>query len=185
MRPSAPGGLAAAGGAIVHTRVRFLVLTALSLVCVGRGLLLLSQRSVAVAGQVQPARGPLQSDLSKYPDHPLAAVLTGSISPRFVVEHRSALHGKTVSVRGTVVRVVAPDDAGPSSGGGVAPRPGRFAQPRIFLADSLAKDLDRNHELVVLLREGDRGYPVGQLVEIEGTVDGNPAAVVVRRLYPD
>ena len=111
---------------------------------------------------------------------------TGSISPRFAVEHRSALHGKTVRIRGTVVRAITPDAAASSSGGGgVAPRPGRFAQPRIFLADSPAKDLDKNHELAVLLREGDNGYPVGQLVEIVGTVDGNPAAVVIFRLYRD
>jgi hypothetical protein len=130
-------------------------------------------------------RGLSPSDLSGYPDHPLEKLPTAPITPRFVVEHRSALHGKTVNVRGTVVRVITPEGTQPSTPGGVAPRPGRFAQPRVFLADSQAKDQDRNHELVVLLREGDSGYPVGQLVEIEGTVDGNPAAVVVRRLYPD
>jgi hypothetical protein len=165
--------------------MRFFVLAMLTVVCVWGGSLFLSRRSVAGAGQAQPPRGRSQSDLSRYPDYPLGTMPTAPISPRFVIEHRSALNGKTVSIRGTVVRVIAPDDAEPSSAAGVAPRPGRFAQPRIFLADSGAKDLDKNHEVVVLLREGDKGYPVGQLVDIEGTVDGNQAAVVVRRLYPD
>jgi hypothetical protein len=135
--------------------------------------------------QSQPPRGSLQSGLSQYPDHPLNKMPTEPISPRFLIEHRSALHGKTVKVRGTVVRVLTSDDAAPSSPGSVTPSPGRFAQPRLFLADSPAKDRDKNYDLVVLLREGDKGYPVGQLVEIKGTVDGNQAAVVVSRSYPD
>lgn len=133
------------------------------------------------AGQVQPGN-PSQSDLSKYADEPLGTVPATPISPRFVIEHRSALHGKVVKIRGTVVRVIGPDDPAPSSGTGVTPRPGRFAQPRIFLADSAARDLDKNYELTVLLREGDKGFAVGQVVEVEGTVDGNRNAVVVRRL---
>ncbi len=104
------------------------------------------------------------------------------ISPRFVIEHRSALHGKTVGIHGTVVRVVTPEDG---VSGGVTPRPGGFPQPRIFLADSAAKDLDKNYEVMMLLREGDKGYPVGQVVDIEGTVDGNHSAVVVKRMYRD
>jgi hypothetical protein len=137
----------------------------------------------AAAGQAQPPRGSSQMDLSQYPDNPLDAMPAASISPRFLIEHRSALHGKAVRVRGTVVRVVTPDDAAPS--GGVTPRPGGFPQPRIFLADSAAKDLDKNYEVMVLLREGDKGYPAGKVVDIEGAVDGNRAAVVVKRVYRD
>ena len=138
----------------------------------------------AAAGQAVQPRGSSPMDLSRYPDNPLGAMPTAAISPRFLIEHRSALHGKTVRIRGTVVRVVTPDDAAPS-GGGVIPRPGGFPQPRIFLADSAAKDLDKAYEVMVLLQEGDKGYPAGQVVDIEGTVDGNRAAVVVKRVYRD
>jgi hypothetical protein len=168
----------------MNPTMRFVVPAMVTVVCVWEGDLLQSRRTAGAAGQTPPRRD-LQSDLSQYPDYPLGTVPVTPISPRFVIEHRSALHGKTVRIRGTVARVIGPNDEEPSSVAGVAPRPGRFAQPRIFLADSPAKDLAKNYEVVVLLREGDQGYPVGQLVDIEGTVDGNQSAVVVMRLYPD
>ena len=121
--------------------------------------------------------------VSKRPDYPLDAVPTTPVSPRFVVEHRSALNGRTVTIRGTVVRVVSPEDLDSPPAGGVTPSPGAYPQPRIFLSDSPAQAADAT-EVMVRLREGDRSYQVGQLIEVEGIVEASRVALTVRRVYP-
>jgi hypothetical protein len=88
------------------------------------------------------------------------------------IEHRTALDGKVVTVTGTVVRMLQPGDP-VSRSPGTAPRPGRYP-------DTTAEQ-DPLYELMVLLPEGDAGYAVGRPVEIQGTVEGNRAAVVLRR----
>lgn len=119
-----------------------------------------------------------QASLENVPDHPLEAPPSGPVSPRFVFEHRSALNGRLVTVRGVVVGAVAPD-AGPPRPGGVTPGPAQHPQPRIRLADAGHRERDVRYDLTVLLPEGHRGYPRGQQIEVRGTVDGNRRAVVL------
>jgi len=147
--------------------------------------------AACLGGSAQPATptsadtaGPISSrtDISQLADQPLDTVPTTPVTPRFVLEHRSALHGKRVTVKGTVVRVVGAGNAQSPGSGGVTPVPGANPQPRIFLVESPAK-ADDTYELLVLLREGDGGFAVGQAVEIEGVVETGPAAVILRRHY--
>ena len=119
-----------------------------------------------------------QASLDAIPDRPLEASPSAPISPRFVIEHRSALNGRLVTVRGMVVGTVAPDTGSPRTGG-VTPSPSQHPQPRIRLADADDRDRDVLYDLTVLLPEGHEGYPGGQLVTVSGTVDGNRRAVVL------
>jgi hypothetical protein len=145
--------------------------------------------AACLRGNAQPAtptsagasqQGSTQMDLSRVADLPLDAVPATPVAPRFVLEHRSALHDKTITVKGTVIRAVGPITSGPP--GGTTPPPGANPQPRVFLVESPAKANDP-FELMVLLREGDDGYAVGRAVEIEGVVETGPGAVVLRRQY--
>jgi hypothetical protein len=120
-----------------------------------------------------------QADLSRLGDHPLDTVPSTPVTPRFVLEHRSALDGKRVTVKGTVIRVVGPPNPAP---GGTTPLPGANPQPRVFLVDSPVRN-DDPYELMVLLREGDESFAVGQAVELEGVVETGPGAVVLHRQY--
>jgi hypothetical protein len=126
---------------------------------------------------------PARQGLARIADNPLDAMPATGISPRFVIEHRSALNGRVVKVRGTVTRVVQPRDS-PSAGASVTPLPGQFPQPRVFLGESTG-ERDRTYDLMVLLREGDTEFKPGDVIEIEGTVEGNQDAVLLRRRYPN
>jgi hypothetical protein len=130
-------------------------------------------------GATQPVSG--TPNLTQYPDQPLTAMPIAPVSPRFVVEHRSALNGKAVTVRGFIVRVITPD--GDSARPGKAPASGGNPQPRLFVAESADAGRDRAFDLPVLLREGDTAYRVGDSVEVTGTVDGNVGAIVVNKHY--
>jgi hypothetical protein len=123
-----------------------------------------------------------RTDISRLEDHPLVTVPSTPVTPRFVLEHRSALNGKTVKVKGTVIRVVGRADSGNPPPGGTTPLPGANPQPRVFLAESPVKAHDI-YELMVLLREGDDRYRAGQTVEIEGIVESGPGAVILRHRY--
>jgi len=119
-----------------------------------------------------------QASLERVPDSPLDAPPSGTVSPRFVVEHRSALNGRLVTVRGMVVSAVAPDTIPPRQGG-VIPNPAQNPQPRIRLADADDRDRDVRYDLTVLLPEGHPGHATGERVEVRGTVDGNRRAVLL------
>lgn len=97
---------------------------------------------------------PKPEELSTYPDLPLGNLdLSKPLSIKVVVEHRMALNGKTISVRGYVVSTLL----GEAECGGS----GACAQPRIVLADTTKAARDINYDLTVLLNETDQGYSVG------------------------
>jgi len=121
-----------------------------------------------------------QADVSGIPDYPLDNVPSTPVSPQFVLEHRSALNGKTVRLRGTVVRMIQPDSG---SGGGTT-LPGANPQPRVFLAAGSAIGGQPAPELMMLLREGDAGFPAGQVIEVDAAVEATAVAIVVTRVYP-
>jgi hypothetical protein len=123
--------------------------------------------------------GTLDSYLSKYPDRSLRSTPTQPVSPRFVVEHRSALNGKTITLRGVVVQAIFPGTGNATSGEQSMANP----QPRVFVADNLRKRRDKNYDVMVLLREGECNSDVGQSLEIKVKVDATKSVIVLRKLY--
>jgi len=138
-----------------------------------------SGSSQSGSGTVEPNRsGSGSSQLGTYPDKPLSSVPTRPVSVRFVVEHRSALNGKTITVKGIVSRTVLPSAGSTSTGEPSMSNP----QPRIFLAENLRKHRDKNFDLIVLLREGESGYTIGQAVKIKVRVDSTLTTVMMRKV---
>ena len=130
-------------------------------------------RGAVSGGRAQPA-GPSEG-LAGYPDRPLPRGAAGPVSPAFLVEHRTALDGKTVRVRGVVVGFVGGD----SEAGGAQP------QPRLTLADTADPGRDRNYDVPVLLGEGARAgeFKEGATVVVSGVVSASRYAVAVRRTH--
>jgi hypothetical protein len=123
-----------------------------------------------IAAPVNPAAAP------PLPDLPLEQEITGAVSPRFVIQHRSALDGKKIAVRGLVVSSLTGEAACP-------PGRGMCAQPRVTLSDGEdGVAPDPTFDLVVLLPEGDTGvYERGQEVELTGIVSASAFAAVLRK----
>jgi hypothetical protein len=115
--------------------------------------------------------------LSRYPDNPLSVMPTEPITVTYLIEHRSALNGKMVRVRGVVVRTLLGEAACPSGGAGVPP--GACAQPSIYLTDEGKVSREAHFDLRVLISASETGYQVGQVVVIQGTVSGHPSAVLL------
>lgn len=122
-------------------------------------------RTATTAGPSSPA----ESGLSAYPDLPLGETPRAPVTPRFVVEHRAALGGKEVTVRGRIVLV--------------AQSPSGAARPRIFVAETGEPGRDKNYDLMVLLSEDDDAYALGEEVELKGTVESSKVAVYLRKSY--
>ncbi len=127
---------------------------------------------------VQP-EDPNKTGLSPYPDLSITSLPKESVSVKFVVEHRSALDGKTVQVRGVVVGTLLGEKACPSSG-----MSGMCAMPRIYLSDTSAENRDKAYDLTVLVTEdGQEGdYSVGKIIEVQGIVAGSKSGVVIRKV---
>jgi hypothetical protein len=115
--------------------------------------------------------------LSYYPDNPLRVTPAEPITVTYLIEHRSALNGKMVRVRGVVVRTLLGEAACPSGAAGVPP--GACAQPSIYLTDEGKEPREANYDLRVLISASETGYQAGQVVVIQGTVFGNPSAVIL------
>lgn len=73
--------------------------------------------------------------LAKYRDKQIDSLPTKSVSLKYVIEHRTALNDKTISISGIVVAVGQPSSD--NSSGGVQSM--KNAQPRIFIADNSKK----------------------------------------------
>ncbi len=112
-----------------------------------------------------------ESGLASYPDFPLDSVPTAPISVKFLVEHRTALNGKTVAVQGVVTLAALGKNA-------CSPE---VCRPRIFLADTMTETRDKNYDTMVLVSEKDIGYSLGQSVLIKGIVDSSKINVVVEK----
>lgn len=132
-------------------------------------------------GTVKPG-APAKVGVSALPDLPLRALPRMPISTKFLIEHRTALEGQAVRVRGFIVAV--PNNVVGQSPGGNVPVANARPQPRIFLADTHAKKRDQNYDLVIMLREGDEaGYRVGARAEIKGVVEASSNTVYLRKTY--
>jgi hypothetical protein len=115
--------------------------------------------------------------LSYYPDKLVRSIPADPITVTYLIEHRSALNGKAVRVRGVVVRTLLGEVACPSGGAGVPP--GACAQPSIYLADEGKDPRDANANIRVLVNASDTNYYMDQVVVIRGTVSGNQSAVLL------
>src|SRR3990167_4443545 len=95
---------------------------------------------------------------------------TDPVSVSYVIEHRSALNGKTVQVTGVVVAnwLKQEDPTGLKMG--------MYMQPSIFLADSASTSRNPLYDLRVLVPEGmelpEDQYMAGKTVTVWARVDG-------------
>lgn len=122
---------------------------------------------------------PNQEGLAPYPDLPLGPLLpTGSVSIKFVVEHRTALNNRSVTVVGKVVNTLLGEKACP-------PDRGMCAQPSVFLADSTDSNRNPHYDLKIIVNESEqeKNYPIGKSIEIPITVEGSKVAIIGRKVY--
>lgn len=163
------------------TNCFILVLTICGLAVLGISLFVYTRRLVAFKLPLTgtsvsvPPEDSDKAGLAAYPDLPLALIPKESVTVKFVVEHRSSLNKKLIKVRGVVVETLLGERACP-------PGFGMCGQPRVFLADTTGEDRNKLYDLTVIVDEGkESGYSVGEVVEIEGTVEGSKTAVIVRK----
>jgi hypothetical protein len=116
--------------------------------------------------------------LGKYKDKKLETLPTKAVSPKYIIEHRTALNDKIVSVSGVIVSVLQPP-ANNSGAGGV--RNMANPQPRIFIADSAKNSRDKNRDLMVIVEEGD-DYEVGQKVTLKVKISSSKVAVMLQKI---
>ncbi|MEW6402540.1 MAG: hypothetical protein AB1649_12125 [Chloroflexota bacterium] len=120
---------------------------------------------------------PQHIGLAAYPDKPLATLPTGPISVKDLVEHRSALNGRTVWLRGVVVGTLLGEKACP-------PDRGLCAPPSIFLAETT--DINRNphYDVHILVSETEQeaDYPIGEMIELPVKVQGNKTGLSLQRV---
>lgn len=126
-------------------------------------------------GTVQP-EDPNKIGFAPYPDYPLTSIPSAPITVKYLVEHRSALDGKTITVRGVVVGILSQEAACP-------PGRGACGAPMIFLADSTKTDRDKYLDLGVVVSEEERGYTVGKNAEVMVVVSGSKTALNLAKVY--
>lgn len=128
-------------------------------------------------GTVQPEDSN-KAGLALYPDLPLTSLPQQPLSIKSVVEHRTALNGKTISIRGVIISTFLGEKACP-------PDRGMCAQPSIFLADTAEKNRNPLYDLRILVAEDEqeKSYSIGKTVDLQVIVDGSKVAVVARKTY--
>lgn len=130
-----------------------------------------AETGVMIAPDVEPDR-PGEVHPVDWPDRPLQSIPKGTISVEFLFEHRSALAGHVVSVRGKVDSTLLKDKACPD-------HMGMCAQPRMTLR---GKSLRDDFKLVVILREdNDEHYKPGDNVTIRGRVSSGSGLTMMMR----
>lgn len=132
---------------------------------------LTGQSSNATAGMGFPS---LSGGLFNYPDYSLDGVPTEPIPVKFLVEHRTALNQKVLSVKGIVVGTLLGEEACPSQGLKLG-----CSQPRILIADSSDDNRDKNYDIIILVGEERIDYKSGDAVEIKVTVHSTKNAVIM------
>lgn len=114
------------------------------------------------------------SHLAQIPDLTVSGKLISPMTVKYVVEHRSALNGKTITVTGYVVTNYLKQ---PTCDQG-QPCPAMFMLPQIVLADSPGDTRNKDYDLsyAFLNDQGkveDSYYPVGQITTVIGIVEGS------------
>ena len=129
------------------------------------------------SGTVTP-EDPNKIGLASYPDLSLTSLPKEPMSVKFVVEHRSALNGKSITVRGVVVATVLGEKACP-------PDRGMCAEPSIYLADTTDGSRNNLYDLRVLVSQEEKeiNYSIGKTLVLQVAVNGSKVAVVARKTY--
>jgi hypothetical protein len=145
---------------------------------------------VAFTAQVTPTGGSPQSrppqgstaqvqtdSTTLGPDLPLSAMPTKAVGVRFVVEHRSALNGRTVRVHGIVTAALLGAAACP-------PDRGMCMSPSIILSESEpGKNRPACSVRILVPKDAkQQDYPVGKPAEVRATVNGHTAGVVLTKV---
>ena len=120
--------------------------------------------------------------LSSYPDLPLEELPSEPQSVEFIVQHRTSLNGKRVTIHGVIISAILGEAACPSTT--THPAMGRpCMQPRIVLANG-TEGRDTNYDTVVLLQPSDKtAYEAGQTADVKGTVNGSTSSLSIRKDY--
>jgi len=126
-------------------------------------------------GIVQP-EDPNKIGFAPYPDYSLDSIPSTPISVKYLVEHRSALDGKTITVRGVVVGILSKEAACP-------PDRGACGAPMIFLADSAKTDRDKYLDLGIIVSEEEEGYIINKNAEVKVIVSGSKTGVSLAKVY--
>ena len=106
------------------------------------------------------------------------------LSVKELIEHRSALHDKTVTVKGIIIEAIVGEKACPSKKiveGGVDIA--GCAQPRIIIADSADAARDKRYDTIILVKDDDQKYAAGQYQEIKVKVAASKVAVSLEKMY--
>lgn len=120
-----------------------------------------------------PPVGEENGGLSNGPDEPLDAIPDTPQSVKFVVEHRTALNRKRMTVQGIVVS---------GTGSGQVCEPGEPCYTRMTIADSNGDDRDMNYDVPVAIGSGDNNaYITGQPVTLTGIVFATKDSVAMRK----
>ena len=113
--------------------------------------------------------------ISSLIDIPLESYPSSPVPSRFVIEHRSALDGRTIEIRTFVAGTLLGEQACP-------PDRGACAQPRIWLNEFTGADRDKEFDLMVLLDEDDNStYKVYDNPLVKGIVHGSKSSVYVEK----
>lgn len=145
----------------------------------------INEQSTTTEGQVSTAESgvaypedPSQLGLAPYPDEPIETIPTQPVPVAYVIEHRTALDTKEITVQGIVVATLLGEKACP-------PDMGLCAQPSLFLADSADSNRDPLYDLRILVSENEveGDYPLGERIEVRIVVSGTNVAVVAMKVY--
>lgn len=126
---------------------------------------------------------PKTSGLATVQDLPFE-VIPQTLSVKELVEHRSALHDKTVTVKGIIIEAIIGEKACPSKKiveGGIDIA--GCAQSRIIIADNAGASRDKRYDVIVLVKDDDQNYAAGQSVEAKVKVSASKVAVNLERVY--
>jgi len=105
--------------------------------------------------------------LAKFLDAPVGSMPLDPQTVRYIIDHRSALNQRHLTVRAIVVSNLPPDTAG---------------KTRLLISDTDNRNRDTRLDISVILPPGDATpYPLGETAEIPVTVWGNITGVVLEK----
>jgi hypothetical protein len=120
---------------------------------------------------------PHQIGLASYPDEPLDALPAEPLSVKELVEHRTALNGQTVWLRGVVVETLLGEKACP-------PDRGMCAPPSIFLAETTDANRNPHYDVHIVVSEAEQeaDYPMGEKIELQVRVQGDKTGLSLQKV---
>lgn len=125
-----------------------------------------------VANYIEP-EDPSKIGLTSYPNLPLSSELLTPIPIKYLVERRSALNEKVVTVKGIIIGNWLDESKCPPNAELLCP------QNRIFLADANTEDRNQLYDLDVVVEENAKAedYQIGETITIKVLVYGDKTSV--------